>query len=445
MGDVKIRYYVTRRDGKWGYWAPCLERRSKKTGKIEPTLMAKLGFKLIDCGRHGPQAWVIAESWNRKWDAALAAYRSGRSVDAIADDDSPEGRERQRELRVYPQNSVGEAFARYRKTNDWRKTKKPRTREDWWRAWELAGLGIEAVFGDVDPRTISLEDVDLWYGGDPLDDAVQGLLQKFGVREAHRVVKIWRAFWGKLAALKRDDGERYVAGTDPSLGIRRTTPTPRSAFWYEGEAVRLIKQAWRMKYYGLAAGMAVAWDTMLSPVDVRMLTLPQLRYDGEGSVFDLARAKTGKAAIGTLSRRAELVLNAYLATLPRVPKPRDDEPIFRTRGHRPMLQGGRPRPPVPYTADTLGDDFRDVREALFPSDTRVVSDFRRSGSIEVDAGGADRKALATKMANTIDKSPALQRTYLPQVLPPDTSVVRLADESRRIGRARLRSAPRGDR
>jgi hypothetical protein len=123
-----------------------------------------------------------------------------------------------------------------------------------------------------------------------------------------------------------------------------------------------------------------------------------------------------------------------------VPKLRDDEPIFRTRGHRPQASGGKPRPPVPYTGDTLSDDFRDVRDAVFPGDTRKISDFRRSGSVENDAGGGDRRALAKKMANTIDKSPELQRTYLPQVLPPDTSVVRLADAARLRGRARLRGA-----
>jgi hypothetical protein len=57
VGDVKIRYYVTRqRPGarKWGYWAPCLARGGK------PTLMAKLGFKMVDCGEDGPYAWAIA-------------------------------------------------------------------------------------------------------------------------------------------------------------------------------------------------------------------------------------------------------------------------------------------------------------------------------------------------------------------------------------------------
>ena len=35
----------------------------------------------------------------------------------------------------------------------------------------------------------------------------------------------------------------------------------------------------------LAALLAVAWDTMLSPVDVRSLTVGQRHNDGQGSVF----------------------------------------------------------------------------------------------------------------------------------------------------------------
>src|SRR4029077_14935794 len=91
---------------------------------------------------------------------------------------------------------------------------------------------------------------------------------------------------------------------DPSKGIRCRTPKPRSAIWREGEAVRLVKRALRMGYHGLAAALAIAWDTMLSPVDVRGLTMAQLR-DG---AFSLDRAKTGKAAIGTISRRTARLL-----------------------------------------------------------------------------------------------------------------------------------------
>ena len=62
-------------------------------------------------------------------------------------------------------------------------------------------------------------------------------------------------------------------------------------------------------------------------------------------------------------------------------------------------------------------------------------DFRRSGAVEALAGDVDPAALAAKMANSIDRSKDLQRAYLPV----DSTVVRLADDARLVGRARLRA------
>ena len=80
MGNVKIRYYVTHRNAatgrNWGYWSPCLRRGGK------PTLMAELGFKIVDCGEDGPLAWAIAQQCNARWDEALAAHRRGELVPA---------------------------------------------------------------------------------------------------------------------------------------------------------------------------------------------------------------------------------------------------------------------------------------------------------------------------------------------------------------------------
>lgn len=105
--------------------------------------------------------------------------------------------------------------------------------------------------------------------------------------------------------------------------------------------MRLIKQAWRMGYKGLAAALAVAWDTMLSPRRrCASLTLSQLTPDPKGPLFNLARAKTGRAAIGTVSRRTERLLAAYIAGLPFTLHP--DMPIFHTRGSQPGPRGGRP-------------------------------------------------------------------------------------------------------
>jgi hypothetical protein len=428
MADVKIPYYTTRqRPGrpKWGYWAPCLARRNKKSGKIEPTLMAKLGFKLVDCGEDGPRAWAIAESWNKKWKHALAELKAGKSLTAPGKIE-----------RIYPPDSLGEAFARFRKTGVWR-SKKPRTQEDWMRGWKY----IEPYFGDVDPRTVAMEHIDLWYNGDT-DTEVKGLVWPteqggVGVGEAYRAMKIWRAMWEAFSTINRADGERYCLGKDPSLSVKRKTPKKRDAIWLYEEAERLVKRALRMEYYGLAAALATCWDTQFSPVDVRMLTTAKLYPDADGPVFDVDRTKTGKGAIGTLSRRTLLLLKWYVGQLPFTLHP--DTPIFHTRGGQPGPKGGRPRPPVPYTKDTLGDDFRAVREAEFKGDLRRISDFRRSGAVEAVAGKVDPAALAAKMANTIDESRELQQTYLPH----QAAVVRLADEARARGRIVLGGGKKG--
>jgi hypothetical protein len=386
VGNVKIRYYVTRcawqNSYTWGYWIP-----SKK--------MVRAGFSIVSCGPDGPAAWAIAEAWNARWDEVKRRLRRGEGAGDAA------GIEK-----VYPLGSLGEAFARFRATHTWAE-KKPRTREDWQRGFKH----IEPVFGDLALRTVSLEDVDGWYAA---------LLATIGVREAHRAMKIWRALWRVAGRMQYCDPEG-----DPSLGIRRKTPKARSAIWYEGEAVRLVKRAWRMGYRGLAAALAVAWDTMLSPVDVRGLTPAQLSGDAEGSLFSVDRAKTGKAAIGTLSPRAARLVGTYTAGLGF--ELHDDAPIFRNRSG------------AAYSKDTLGDDFRAVRAAEFPGDKRQMMDFRRSGAVEATAGEVDPAALAGKMANTIDRNRDLQATYLPH----NTTLVRLADHARTKGRARLRGASVG--
>jgi hypothetical protein len=208
----------------------------------------------------------------------------------------------------------------------------PRTREDWERGWKH----IEPFFADVAPVSVTLEHVDSWYAA---------LFGKIGVREAHRAMKIWRALWRVAGSMKYCDKDK-----DPSLGIRRKTPIARSEIWHEGEAVRLVKQAWRSGYRGLAAAMAVSWDTQLSPVDVRSLTATQRAKDAQGAIFFQDRTKTGRAAAGTLSRRAE---DAYLDGLGV--ELHSDAPLFRNRGGR------------PYSKDTLGDDFRAIRKITFPA------------------------------------------------------------------------------
>jgi hypothetical protein len=182
----------------------------------------------------------MAEEWNRRWRAVQRGEAPSPAM-AAADNLSPE---RSEEITVYPLRSLGEAFRRYRRTDEWA-GKKPRTREDWWRVWRR----IKPVFGDCDPRTVSLEDISAW----------RKMIEKtVSLREAHRSIKIWRALWKVSAALGY-----CVRDADPSLGVRNRAAPGRSATWTEGEVARLFKRAWRDGYHGLAAVIAVAWSTQL--------------------------------------------------------------------------------------------------------------------------------------------------------------------------------------
>jgi hypothetical protein len=384
MTKVKIRHYVVKR-GK-GFWQPTKGMRV-------------LGFYSVPCGRDGPEAWAIAERWNERWDKT----RSGQEPSPImvaADNLSPE---RSEQLTVYPPRSLGEAFARYRRTEEW-SAKAPRTREDWWRGWKR----IKPIFGDCDPRTVTLENVSQWRKA--IEDSVS-------LREAHRCLKIWRALWKVSAAMhycRRED--------DPSLGVRNRAAPGRNLEWTEGEVVRAAKRAWRMGYYGLAAVIAVAWDTQLSPGDVRALRASQMARRASGEAFFTERRKTGKPAGGILSTRSLQVLSAYLEKLGV--QLHGDAYIFRNRSG------------APYSRDTLGDDFRDVRTVEFGSLERrtIGHDFRRTGAVEAIAGGAKAEQLAHAMGNTLSASNALFATYVPV----NVATLRDVMEARRAGRRRLR-------
>ncbi len=309
-----------------------------------------------------------------------------------------------------PCGSVGAAYLRAlalreaeRKAKGIIWTNEQRSRDDWPRAWRW----IEPLFGDCDPMTVTPEQ---------LLGLRQLVAAKVSESEAHRVIKVWRALWKKMAAFGYCDVAR-----DPSLMFTNSAPQPRQALWTEGEAVRIIKRAWRESYKGLAALLSVAWDSQLSPVDARGLRARDMRQDPIGVWFDLARAKTGRAALATLSNRAARLIKVYLDQ--QAAEPVGMAPIFRNRSG------------APYSKDTLGDDFRAVRALVFGDrETRQLADFRRSGAVEAVSGDAPPAKLASKMANTLSASNRLHRTYAPTRL----ADVRDVDEARKRGRARLR-------
>lgn len=381
MAEIKLKHYHVRK-GR-GYWL------------VTPKMRA-YGFDNVRCGPDGPEAWAIAKEWEERWQRA----RKGQE---------------QTIGKVYPRNSVGDAFERFRRTNEW--AKKPiRTREDWERGWAY----IDPIFGDLSPGIVSMEMLDSWYAK---------ITAKKGIGEAGRAMKIWRALYNVMAAMRL-----CPAGQDPSLAIRKTAVAGRTDTWTEGEAVRLVKQAWRQGYRGLACIVAIAWDTSFSPVDVRTLTPDHAVQIGDDWAFAIHRGKTNEAAYGILSRRTRRLVETYLADLDF--ELHDHAPIFRTKGYVPTEKGGRPRSGAPYQKNNLAEDFREIRSLLFgKEEKRRLMDMRRTGAVEANAGGASVESIAAKMGNSIDQNKTLQKTYMPV----NTAAVRAAEDARKIGRRKLTS------
>jgi hypothetical protein len=358
--------------------------------------MRAMGFQIVACGHDGPAAWAIAQTWEERY---RRAHRGLEKPPA----------------HCFPTGSIGDGFERFRRTNEW-SAKAQGTREDWDRGWKY----IEPVFGDVDPRTVTFEMLDRWYGQ---------LKTTKGVGEAGRALKIWRALYNILASMRL-----CTPNADPSQAIRKTGVPGRTETWREGEVVRLVKAAWRSGHRGLACIIAVAWDTGFAPVDVRTLTPAQAITSGADMAFTSDRAKTGEPALGTLTRRSQRLVETYVAGLDF--DLLDNTPIFRTKGFKPKGKGGRPRLPVPYTKNSLIDDFADLRRTVFgQGEKRRLMDMRRTGAVEANAGGASVEAIAAKMANSIDQNRKLQKTYMPV----NIAAVRAADEARKVGRRRLAS------
>src|SRR5262249_55187298 len=100
MTKIKLRHYVVK--GRKAFWQPT-------------KAMRLLGFYSVPCGDDGPDAWGIAEQWNSRWDKTRSGQEPSLAM-AATDKLSPEHSE---ELTVYPSHSLGEAFRRYRRTNEW--------------------------------------------------------------------------------------------------------------------------------------------------------------------------------------------------------------------------------------------------------------------------------------------------------------------------------------
>jgi integrase len=168
--------------------------------------------------------------------------------------------------------------------------------------------------------------------------------------------------------------------------------------------------------------IGVAWDTQMSPGDVRKLRASQMATVGQGMLCFTERGKTGKPVGGVLSARTLRLLQAYLEDLGVTLH--GEAYIFRNRSG------------APYSKDTLGDDFRDIRAAEFgPRERRMLGhDFRRSGAVEAITGDATPAALSHTMGNTLSASNSLFATYVPVC----TATIQSVFAARKKGRGMMR-------
>lgn len=386
--DVKDHYdlrYVSPSRGRL-YWKPKKED------------CEAFGFERSNpLGLDGPNAWAAAHAWNKRLDRA----RKGE----------PEPELEAKLTKEYKPGTLGDFFKRFRDTPAW-ETMAPRTRDDYWRAWEHIG----PLYGEtLITRITAVESERFHLRIHPAHNKKTNDPDRLTWPEAWRTLKGWR---GLLNAM-----ESYSVVNKAPIGrISNPSPPGRTQRWAHDEVLVLIETAWDMKIRGMSCAIAIAWDTLFSPGDARLVMPGEWRSDTEGHFIQTDRLKTGKDVLAPVSEETAVRVARYLATLPK--QPRDDEPMFKMRTGRDWK-------------DQLefGKEFRMVREKAFPGERRQFLDLRRSGNTEAWVGGEDRENLAKALGNRLDKNDRLWETYTP----PTLAAAREVFAARSIGRVRLKT------
>lgn len=369
MATIRLRYVRLKRGNL--FWEPT------------PAMRA-LGFEPKPLGPDGPAARAEA---TRLYDSWLTT-RSGAPVRTI----------------TYPAGSFGAYFERFKRTKAYGR-KAPRTREDYERAWKHLG----PAFGQKTLTRISAADV---------EDFLEDLEKVVSDSERYRVLKVLRAlFADAIVRLK-------LNMPSPALAVSNPQPRGRSQIWLGSEIPKLVAGARELGQHGMAVAIMVAWDTLFSPVDVRSLQKASLKRDGSGWYLARARTKTEREAFGALSDETAAALLAYLDDLgvELLPASR----LIRRKSGNAYGDGVGGK-------NYFAQDFREVRNHVFPGDARQFMDIRRSGNVEADAAGADKATMAELLANSLDSNSFLDETYTP----PTVSKARQVAAARIEGRARL--------
>lgn len=390
MNKVRLPYYCVRK-GR-GYFEIGKER-SESTG-----IPAS-----IPLGIDGPEAWTKAHSW-------YEAFQEARN---------PSNRKR---LGGYPPGSLGAAYVLWKGSPDWQE-KKPRTREEYERAWDDH---IDPAFGRRLYTKITVADSEAFH---------RRLKKQLSKSDAHRTLKVWRAILNMLA-------KKNLLAKAPIGAVTNPMPEGRGQFWLAWEVARLMRAAHLLHLFTkddkwLAAGLLVrlAWETAMSPPDCRTFALAMMRQDRSGWYLERARTKTGVAAKPPISDALADDLNAYATRGGRTPIP--SAPLFSTRTGKPMDRF------------QMADLFADLRRVAFgKTERRQFQDLRRSANLEADLGGASAEDRAAVMANALDKNKALDAVYTPVTVARARKTLKAREAGRELldqelGRERSRKLPPG--
>lgn len=281
---------------------------------------------------------------------------------------------------AFKRGTVAHWYHKFQETPLWAR-KGVETRKEWAYYWPF----IEKGLGNKVLNKVSPSEFEAFY---------MDMEEKHGANARWRIVKISRALFN--AAIKY-----HLIKQSPCMVLPNTKPKPRTQIWFASEISLMAEKAIEMGYTSTNLAIRLAWETLMSPVDVRVLPVSAVHRTLEGYHIETKRSKTGKEVFAAISDDLARDIDAYIQSLGFDLLP--DQPILRNR-----------RDKARYTKPRFNADFAAVRLAAFgPDEKRFMMDIRRSGNVEADLGGANAEDRAEILANALHKDQYLEDTYTP--------------------------------
>ncbi|PHR94025.1 MAG: hypothetical protein COA69_00050 [Robiginitomaculum sp.] len=342
-------------------------------------------------GRAGWQAEAQAFSLYYEW-----LEKSGRPVP----DEAP---------KAYKRGTLGHWYQKFKQTGLWGR-KSVATRKEWEYYWPF----IDAGLGDKMLNKVSPSDFEEFHIATE---------KEHGSNARWRIVKIARALFN--AAIKY-----HLIGQSPCMVLPNTKPQPRNQIWFATEVAYMADTAKEMGFTAMHLSIRLAWESLMSPVDVRTLKVEALHKTHQGYHIETERKKTGKEVFAALSDGLGDDLHAYIDGLSFTLLP--NQAIFRNR-----------RDNAAYLKARFNSDFRAVRAMAFgKEEKRFLMDIRRSGNVEADLGGASAEDRAEILANALHKDQYLENTYTPPTVAKARKVAKQRAKGREILAAQSLNTPR---